>query len=625
MRHAAGRFIVIMKPHRMCGLLVAAIAAVLVSVALGCTAPEPPPAPPTEPPQVAVVLPTHTATPAPTATDTPPTPTFTPVPTDTPVPPTNTPAPTFTPRPRPTNLPEPTPTRTPRPTPTPRSSSTPAPPSPIAALENGDWLDRNKRPLATGIRSLPWVADGVDESEREATELLIAAARWYPAVFNALMAKPWVGDGVTPAETDAIFGFRWMPLYADGLVEQVLVLPWTQDGITAAEGEAITYIYGNGRYSRELADRLMQKRWLQDGVTADEARVIQYLYWSLHVPDETQQPAAIEATIQILDMPFLEQVAAADAAALRSLERLGNAGVDVLLDVMSHPNLAGGITDDDAKIVALLGGTYSYSPESVDFLLRGTGVYLEERVIELPMSGDLLLAIIRIRDQVTPSMDFLEHSVRTTEKFMGVPLPTNYIALYFYDASVGPGGGQGMNDASHMAMSLDYDVENGWYWEYAPSMIAHEVAHYYWRHSSRKWLSEGPAELLGSISEKARVDEPVEVTNNPCASAETIAELESIAERLETWTETVQANWFRCNYSLGEQIFLDLYNSLGEDTFRQGFRSLYLKSQVEDYSDDCEGRDLGICHLVAAFKADVSEADAAKVDEVVARWYGLLP
>ena len=45
-----------MKPHRMRGLLVATIAAVLVSVALGCTAPEPPPAPPTEPPQVAVVI-----------------------------------------------------------------------------------------------------------------------------------------------------------------------------------------------------------------------------------------------------------------------------------------------------------------------------------------------------------------------------------------------------------------------------------------------------------------------------------------------------------------------------------------------------------------------------------------
>ena len=35
MRHAAGRFIVSMKPHRMCGLLVAAIAAVLVSRRVG--------------------------------------------------------------------------------------------------------------------------------------------------------------------------------------------------------------------------------------------------------------------------------------------------------------------------------------------------------------------------------------------------------------------------------------------------------------------------------------------------------------------------------------------------------------------------------------------------------------
>ena len=616
MRHAAGRFIVIMKPHRMCGLLVAAIAAVLVSVALGCTAPEPPPAPPTEPPQVAVVLPTHTATPAPTATDTPPAPTFTPVPTDTPVPPTNPPAPTFTPRPRPTAVPEPTPTRTPRPTPTPRPSSTPAPPSPIAALENGDWLDRNKRPLAMGIRSLPWVADGVDESEREATELLIAAARWYPAVFNALMAKPWVGDGVTPAETDAIFGFRWMPRIADGLVEQVLVLPWTQDGITAAEGKAITYIYRNGRYSRELADRLMQKRWLQDGVTADEATVIQYLYWALRVPDETQQPAAIEATIQILNMPFLEQVAGADAAALRSLGRLGDAGVDVLLGVMSHPNLAEGITDDDAKIVALLGGTYTYRPESVDFLLRGTGVYLEERVIELPLSGEVLLTIIRIRDQVTPNMDFLEHSVRTAEEFMSEPLPTNYVAWYFDDSIRSTAGGT--NFGTHITSKLHYDVENGYSWKRVPFHIAHEVGHYYWRGSSHRWINEGAADLLGSVSENTRVDKPIEITRNPCASAKTIADLEGLNAEYGT-------NAGKCFYSLGESLYIDLYDSLGEDTFRQGFRSLYLKSQVEDYSDDCEGTDLGICHLVAAFKTDVSDKVAAQVDEIVGRWYGLLP
>ena len=124
--------------------------------------------------------------------------------------------------------------------------------------------------------------------------------------------------------------------------------------------------------------------------------------------------------------------------------------------------------------------------------------------------------------------------------------------------------------------------------------------------------------MLGSASENTRVDKPIEITRNPCASAKTIADLEGLNAEYGT-------NAGRCFYSLGEQIFLDLYNSLGEDTFRQGFRSLYLKSQVEDYSDDCEGTDLGICHLVAAFKADVSDEVAAQVDEIVGRWYGLLP
>ena len=122
-------------------------------------------------------------------------------------------------------------------------------------------------------------------------------------------------------------------------------------------------------------------------------------------------------------MPFLESVESADALAMKSLQRLENNNTTDFLGIMSDPTISDGITDEEAKIVVLLGGTYTYRPESVDFLLRGTGVYLEERVIELPHSGETLLAIIRIRDQVTPSMDFLEHSVRTIDEFMASRCP----------------------------------------------------------------------------------------------------------------------------------------------------------------------------------------------------------
>ena len=64
---------------------------------------------------------------------------------------------------------------------------------------------------------------------------------------------------------------------------------------------------------------------------------------------------------------------------------------------------------------------------------------------------------------------------------------------------------------------------------------------------------------------------------------------------------------------------------LGEDTFQQGFRGLYLKRLQDDPTDDCEGTGLGICHLEAAFKAGASGSVAAKVDEVVGRWYGPRP
>ena len=282
---------------------------------------------------------------------------------------------------------------------------------------------------------------------------------------------------------------------------------------------------------------------------------------------------------------------------------------------MSHPTISDGITDEEAKIVVLLGGTYTYSPESVDFLLRGTGVYLEERGIELPHSGETLLAIIRIRDQVTPSMDFLEHSVRTIEEFMGEPLPTNYIAWYFDDSISATAGGS--NFGTHITSKLYYDVENGPRWYRAPFHNAHEVAHYYWR-GNQRWINEGAADLLGSISENARVETPTEPTRNPCASAKTISQLEGLdAER--------GSNAAKCYYSLGEALFLDLYHNLGEETFRQGFRNLYLKSLRDDDADDCEGTDLGICHLEAAFKAGVSDEVAAQVDEIVGRWYGETP
>ena len=652
----------IMKLRSTIGILISVSALTLALALTGCNAPESAPTPASASESIsALPVAVPTVGPLPTGTVAPPTPTLTPVATATPVPPTNTlvptatlvpptntPVPVFTPAPRPTA----TSATTPRPTPTIGPTPTPSPPSPIAGLEHGAWLDANRPALAAELKNLAWVDNGVDEAEREAAELLIAAARRHPQVFTALLTKQWVGDGITDAETDAIYGFSRTPMFSEGLIEGMLEISWVQDEITAEEGKAIGYLYRAirwapgisdellaypwvqdditsdettalgylyqaGRYVDELADRLVVKPWVQDDITADEAAVIRDLYLTARAQDEALEPATNAKAIQLVDMPFLESVERADAPAMKSLRKLEGNNTARFLEVMSHPVLSDGITDEETKAVALLWGTNTYKPEYVDDLLTQSGIFVEEKTIQLPLSGEVLLAVFRHRDQVTPSMDYLEHSVTFMEEIMAKPLPVNYVALFFTDAI--PEGVGGKYFGTHIGAKPHYDLVGTTRWKRTPFVIAHEVAHYYWRGNKWDWTDEGLAVFLATLSENRRTGFPVEARKTPCASAETIGELEAMFSE-ETGTEGSS-----CNYPLGEAIFLDLYHSLGEDTFSQGLRRLYLKDLHDDPTDGCEGTQLRICHLISAFKTNVSEDVAAKVDEVVSRRYGPSP
>ena len=652
----------IMKLRSTIGILILVSALTLALALTGCTAPESAPTPARTSETIsALPVAVPTAGPLPTGTVVPPTPTLTPVATATPVPPTNTlvptatlvpltntPVPAFTPAPRPTATSAPAP----RPTPTAGPTPTPSPPSLIAGLEHGAWLDANQPALAAELKNLAWVADGVDEAEREAAELLIAAARRHPQVFTALLTKQWVGDGITDAETDAIYGFSRTPMFSEGLIEGMLEISWVQDEITAEEGKAIGYLYRAirwapgisdellaypwvqdditsdettalgylyqaGRHVDELADRLVVKPWVQDDITADEAAVIRDLYLIARAQDEALEPATNAKALQLVDMPFLESVELADAPAMESLRKLEGNNTARFLEVMSHPVLSDGITDEEAKAVALLWGTNTYKPEYVDDLLTQSGIFVEEKTIQLPLSGEVLLAVFRHRDQVTPSIDYLEHSVTFMEEIMANPLPVNYVALFFTDAIPEDVGGKFFR--THIGAKPHYDLVGTTRWKRTPFVIAHEVAHYYWRGNKWDWTDEGLAVFLATLSENRRTGFPVEARKRPCSSAATIGELEAMFSE-ETGTEGSS-----CNYPLGEAIFLDLYHSLGEDTFSQGLRRLYLKDLHDDPTDGCEGTQLRICHLISAFKTNASEDVAAKVDEVVSRRYGPSP
>ena len=423
------------------------------------------------------------------------------------------------------------------------------------------------------------------------------------------MVQPTLARQTTPTPQPtrlpaASSNSAWLRAERPALAEAIADLPWVADGIIGDEQRAAQELIDLAVWYEGVFTALVTRPWISDGVSRDEFMTLQNLRWMARNSEVAAE--------QIVSQPFLETIASPDALAVMSLRLLARFYADDFQRIMSHPNLVDGISDEEAKVVALLYGTNAKRPETVPTLLSPERIHVEERAITLPLSGETLLSIIRIRDQRTDRMDLLEHSVRALEEFIAEPLPTNYIALLFDDATTYELGGN--NFGTHMSMSLLFDIEGGPLEKYAGSTIAHEVAHYYFGGANRDWLNEGAAELLASVSENARADEEVEASNYPCASADTLAELESLDAEVKT-------NEFRCNYSLGEALFLDLYQTLSESTFRQGIRNLYLKSRVDDGSDVCLGIRLNVCHLKSAFQDDVTEQTAAAVENIVTRHY----
>ena len=503
-----------------------------------------------------------------------------------------------------------TPTTTAPMSPTPTATSTPPPsqaatasPTPAAAsfslrdFTNGRWLEQQDPQLATSIKELYWTQDGIDGTESAAIQDLLYIAVLSRSVASTMVSLTWVQDGIDDVEAGA---FRWMNnVRSVQVASSVVSLEWVQDGIEEVEVKTIEGLSYMANKDAEVASSVVSLGWVQDGVDALEARTIEELSYM------TNRDA--EAALRIVGMPFLETIEPPDNSAIASLRRLAASRPETLASAMSHPSLRGGISNDWAHVVATLHSVAGTNPGLIDILLDPAKVSLERRTITLPLAGDVALAIIRTGPGAVRSMDLLEHSVRGAEEFMGAPLPTRYVGLLYENAV--PGSNAGTNFGTHIAILPKYDIDDGSHEaEFAGHNNAHEVAHYYWG-GNEDWVDEGAAELMASVIEGARTGRPVGVTNPPCGYAGNIADLESLG--------ITQADVeFRCNYSLGERLFVDLHRTLGEERFRQGFRALYRVSEVEDDADSRRGTSVGIEHVREAFRSD----DGAET-AVIARWY----
>ena len=443
------------------------------------------------------------------------------------------------------------------------------------------------------FRAIPWLRDGLQTAEAQAFWLLWDNARLQDAqgVFWRLLLEPWVRDGITSIETAVLNGL--MQVYhassdGPGEVVQILTMPFLDtienaDAVLlrslaeqspddrrvflshAARGTGVTdesARYANldlltlegllrtvQREDPRLAAALQALPWIRDGIDTREVEAVAILV--VLVPEYPS----------IIGMPFLESWDTLDVVALRGLLSLFyEQDKSHLQQVLSHPTLAGGITDEKTNVVAILGRVVPRAGV-FDLLLDPERTHVEERTITLPLAGSVRLSVIRPGVRASqaarsPTMDLLEQAVRSQEEFMGVAFPRNHAIVLAVNVEgfVATGG-------RYAIIITNYPDHH--------EVIAHETAHTYWNHGPT-WIREGGASFLEVVSRRAYDGTPLPDRELPCTQFDTLAEL----EQPNLGSDEIFASG--CSYYLGRGIFRELYNRLGDEAFRIRFGRFYL-------------------------------------------------
>ena len=347
-----------------------------------------------------------------------------------------------------------------------------------------------------------------------------------------------------------------------------------------------------------LARRMESIGWVRDGLDETEEDIVAYLLYLCydnhrgHVSD-------------LIEMPFLESPDAGDAKAMEALWTISFRAPQKFRAIMAHPTVTRGIDENWKTVITALESAANHDLSLIGAMLDTKRVSVERRTIRLPLAGRVELAIVRTKPAVPRSMDLLEHAVRSAETFMATEFPDRDVILLFEDAVTGDYAG--VHVGSHIAVKAQYDVDDESYEaQFTPFAIGHEVAHYYWTRNEN-WIDEGISDLMASTAEHERTGAPIEVTNHPCVQFDTIAELEERNPRQADAS-------FRCNYSLGERLFVEISNELGSHNMSRAIRRLY-KMSVEEDEGSVLGSGVGIGEVRQIF------GTSEETKTIVRRWY----
>jgi hypothetical protein len=448
------------------------------------------------------------------------------------------------------------------------------------------------------IQELPWVKDGLSETERETIDELLYIGAGDIANLKAVLGLTWVQDGISETEYNAIDYLSGLENKLEKAAASIIAMPWFQDGVTETEKDAVVEFYGVAYSNSDAAAALIALPWFQDSITetekdavrglsgiadknSDAAAALIAMPWFQDSVTETEKDTVVklykvaysnsDAAAALIAMPFLESLEYDDVLAIQGMRRLAHDGL--LSVLIETPAWESGFTNADTTLAAAA-GTLNDRQEISRMLSPGYAA-IETFTSETERTPNLKISIVRTGTQPQSwTAEGVREAVEFAERTMQLPLPVSHVIAVLNDHAV-TGSAAGTNHGHAFGYLPKYEQGQDPYDRHIfQAGIVHEVAHHFWR-GNEDWIDEGLANIIEYMHGVESGISPGFLKNQrrDCE----VHDLEALASR----NPGQDSPDFRCNYYLGQNLFQELLEALGEAEFKKRLQELYQLSLAE--------------------------------------------
>ena len=366
--------------------------------------------------------------------------------------------------------------------------------------------------------------------------------------------------------SDALEWLSWLAYDSEKVAASLIAMAWFQDGITDTERDTIENISWlkdeDDENGLAMIEAVLAFPWIRDDLSGTEAKFLNSIEYLDHYNEK--------AAAQVIAMPFLKSLEPDDVLAIRGIEELAsNEDVNLLKALLDHPTLRNGITDAQTALAAAA-GTLRDSEEVRRILDPG---YAEIEVLSqgTELTPNLKVSVIRTGSQRQPwTAEGVRDAVEFVEETMQLPLPVSHVLVVLNDKAFTENYG-----GTNFGFAFGFDPEDeqprdaldGHYFQ---SGLIHETAHYFWR-GHADWIDEGVANTFEYMYGVETGISPglSEVTSREDCEVQDLEMLSELNPEQEDFDQ------FHCNYYLGQLLFLELLENLGENEFKERLRELY--------------------------------------------------